>query len=315
MGVLQGTFDTLPLTEVLKLLAQSEKTGALWLRAGSVEGRIYLADGRCCAAESVEQTEPVTNDRDLGQRLVDVCFTLARQSEGSFRFVLDDEPTWRVGGTGVPVDGAIDSLDRLLAEWREIQAVIPSLEVRPRLAPELGSDSIIIDPPRWRLLVSLDGQRSVRDLMHETRRSVLDICNALKELIEEGAVEVDVPDALSADDAAGSAGSTDAVDGAPLTADDADAVQERAAALLAEDAPAGEMTPDVFAGAEDAAPTTEHEDARSAGDGAEAGDAGDANHVAAAGDGTAPDGESAFDDGEVRDRGALLRLFSALRET
>jgi hypothetical protein len=312
MGVLQGTFDTLPLTEVLKLLAQSEKTGALWLRAGSVEGRIYLADGRCCAAESVEQTEPVTTDRDLGQRLVDVCFTLARHPGGSFRFVLDDEPTWRVGGAGVEIDDAVGALDRLLEEWREIQAVIPSLEVRPRLAPELGSDSIIIDAPRWRLLVSLDGRRSVRDLMHEQRRSVLDICNALKELIEEGAVEVDVAD-VPAPDAADAAEAANAVDGAPLAADDADAVEERAAALLADDGPAGEMAPEVFAGAEDAAPT-EGTDAGEAGDGGEDAEAGESTHVATAEGDTAVD-DAAFDDGEVRDRGALLRLFSALRET
>jgi len=311
MGVLQGTFDTLPLTEVLKLLAQSEKTGALWLRAGSVEGRIYLAGGRCCAAESVEQNEPVTNDRDLGKRLVDVCFTLARHAEGSFRFVLDDEPTWRVGGTGVAIDDAVGSLDRLLEEWREIQTVIPSLEVRPRLAPELGSESIIIDPPRWRLLVSLDGRRSVRELMHETRRSVLEICNALKELIEEGAVEVDAPDASDVTDAPDAPAASDSADGvgdAPVAADDADAVEERAAALLAEDAP-GEMTPDVFAGAEDAAATAETKDA------SDAGDAGDGAEPADAGDDAAPVDDSAFDDGEVRDRGALLRLFSALRET
>jgi hypothetical protein len=283
MGVLQGTFDTLALPEVLGLLAQSRKTGALWLRAGTAEGRVYLADGRCCAAESDTHVEPVATDRDLDQRLVDVCFELARQDDGSFRFVVDDEPTWRVGGAGVAIEDAVGSLERLLEEWREIQAVIPTLDVRLQLTPELGTDSIIIDQPRWRLLVALDGNRSVRDVMSLTERGVLDVCNALKELIEEGAVEV-----VGAPVPAG--------DVAPETEPEAieaveavEAVEERAAELLAHDAPIPEV-PDPFAEDDiEDEPVTD-----------------DPETIAAV--------DRALEEGDPRDRGALLRLFSALRE-
>ena len=113
--MLQGTFDTLSLTEVLGLLAQSQKTGALWLHTDSVEGRIYLAGGRCCAAETSELTEPVGSERDLRSRLVDVCFSLARQPGGAFRFAVGEEPTWRVDET-ISIDDAVSKLDRLLED-------------------------------------------------------------------------------------------------------------------------------------------------------------------------------------------------------
>jgi hypothetical protein len=311
--VLQGTFDTLSLTEVLALLAQSQKTGALWLEAASAEGRVYLADGRCCAAESTELTDPVTTDAELGRRLVDVCFSLARQQEGSFRFEVDAEPTWRVS-PAVEIDDAVDALGALLDEWREIQAVIPSLDVRPRLAAELGTDSIIVDQLRWRLLVRLDGQRSVRDVMHETQRSVMDVCNALKELIEEGAVEVEPTTPAYDAEPAAPVEPEMAVDAVPMpagvAADEAGFTYSElppppggaSTAHLGYDAPADA----------DALPAL----APYTGEG-----------VAAAADEYAPVDEAAPVDEQAlaavaaeqgvdpRDRGALLRLFSALRDT
>ncbi|MDQ1519258.1 MAG: hypothetical protein QOI55_331 [Actinomycetota bacterium] len=311
--MLQGTFDTLSLTEVLGLLAQSHKTGALWLKAGSVEGRVYLDGGRCCAAESGDLAEPVHTDGDLGARLVDVCFTLARQPGGSFRFLADDEPPWRVGG-GVVVDEAVEALDRLLEEWREIQAVIPSLEVRPRLAAQLGTDSIIVDQPRWRLLVCLDGNRSVLDVMQHTQRSVLDVCNALKELIEEGAVEIalepssapaEAPPEVAEPEASEPEATQLEVPPArePIEpvepVEPVEIVEERAAVLLAraEVVPATAM-PDPFA-------SPEHDDDQED----------ETPENFATPEDAAPVSESSFEDGDGRDRGALLRLFSALRET
>ena len=49
--MLQGTFETLGLAELLGLLSQSRKTGALWLDAGPASAVVYIVDGRCCAAE------------------------------------------------------------------------------------------------------------------------------------------------------------------------------------------------------------------------------------------------------------------------
>jgi hypothetical protein len=311
--VLQGTFDTLSLTEVLGLLAQSHKSGALWLEADTVQGRVYLAEGRCCAAEAAELTEPVGTADELAQRLVDVCFSVARLPGGSFRFVADEEPTWRAAAA-VAVDGAVDRLDVLLEEWREIQAVIPSLETRPLLAAELGSDSIVIDPPRWRLLVALDGRRTVRDVVQETQRSVLDVCKALKELVEQGAVEI----------------GPEASEPPPVPPPSTVAAAVSAFAEVA--APLAVM-PDPFAGTDDehTAPVEdEHANEPAAQDTYE--DEHSAAHhepatyqhdehdehdervehervEAAAGD------EPVADDEDTRDRGALLRLFSALRDT
>jgi hypothetical protein len=185
--MLQGTFETLALAELLGLLSQSRKTGALWLDAGQASAVIYIVDGRCCAALSSDAAEAITDAPSLLVRLVDLCFGVARAEDGSFRFGVE-EPPWRCAET-VDLEVVNDELARL----REIQAVIPSLECRIRLTDELGIDEIVIDRERWRLLTAIDGRRNVRDLVRKTNRAVLEVCHAVVALVDAGAVTVAQP--------------------------------------------------------------------------------------------------------------------------
>src|SRR5262245_30030988 len=114
------------MTEVLGILARSTKSGALVLEAGPASGVLHVVDGRCVAAESNEQRGAVEHAPGLLVRLVDVCFAVARQEAGSFRFVADETPEWTCSEP-VDLEVAIDEVDRLLDEWRDIQLVIPSL--------------------------------------------------------------------------------------------------------------------------------------------------------------------------------------------
>jgi hypothetical protein len=186
--VLQGTLETLALPELLRLLARSRKTGALWLDAANSSAVVYIVDGRCCAAESSEAGEPLTEAAGLLARVIDVCFAVERAEDGAFRFG-PEEPPWMCDAT-VDLESAIDELGRLVEEWREIQAVIPSLECRVRLNDMLGVEELRLDRERWQLVVAIDGRRNVRDLSRKTSRQVLDICHAIMALADAGAVEV-----------------------------------------------------------------------------------------------------------------------------
>jgi hypothetical protein len=185
--------ETLALPELLGLFSQSRKTGALWLDAGNSSAVLYIADGRCCAAESSDAGDPLTDGTALLARVIDVCFAVERADDGKFRFG-PEEPEWACEET-VDLEVAIDELARLVDEWREIQAVIPSLDCRIRLADELGVEELVVDRERWQLITSLDGRRSVRDLVRKTNRPVLDVCHALLALVDSGAVNVGPPPA------------------------------------------------------------------------------------------------------------------------
>ena len=194
--MLQGTLETLALPELLGLLAQSRKTGTLWLDAANSSAALYIADGRCCAAESSEAGDQLHDASALLARVIDICFAVERADDGTFRFGPEDAP-WACEET-VDLEVAIDELARLVEEWREIQAVIPSLDCRIRLADDLGVEELTVDRERWALIVSLDGRRSVRDLVRKTNRPVLDVCHAILSLVDAGAVNVGPPPAAPA---------------------------------------------------------------------------------------------------------------------
>jgi hypothetical protein len=194
--MLQGTFETLALPEVLGLLAHSRKTGALWLEAGAATAAIYIDEGRCCAAQSGDLTGPVSDAPALLSRIVELCFAASRQDDGSFRFG-QETPPWTCAES-VDLDVAIDELARLLEEWRDIQEVIPSLDARVRLSEALQVEELVVDRERWALLVSVDGRRTVRELVRKTSRPTLDVCHAIIALVEAGAVSVVAPTSVGA---------------------------------------------------------------------------------------------------------------------
>jgi hypothetical protein len=206
--VLQGTFETLSLPEVLGLLASARKTGALWLDAGPISGVAHIEDGHCRAAEAGEQLGAVENGSELLGRMVDLCFGVMCQESGSFRFAADDPSPW-ICSEQVELSDVLVEVDRLLKQWREILRVIPSLECRPQLLDALEVDEIVIDRERWALLVAIDGRRTVRELVQRTNRPVIELCQTLLEFVETGAVGVidpaaaRPPEAEAVDDFAG----------------------------------------------------------------------------------------------------------------
>jgi hypothetical protein len=324
-ALLQGTFETLSLSEVLGLLATSRKSGILWAEAGTVDARISFVDGRCCAAESGETTGAVATSSELFARVVDVCFALCRQGGGAFHFAADAEPPWTCDDT-LAVTDVLGELARLLDEWQEIQQVVPSLEARARLCGELGADEITLDRDRWRLLVALDGRRTVRDVVHETVRSVLDICHELVDLVAAGAIEIleAPPDPGDADYAENAVSDGDGAH--HPDEDDSEGDSERLpvpAAPPVVAAPGGAVTPEApyGPGVDDPAYAPGLRASTGGDDSAPAVEPGP-EVVSERGlpDGV-PDGEvldeelaAALESVDPRDRGAFLRLFSALRD-
>jgi Domain of unknown function (DUF4388) len=315
---LQGTFDTLPVTELFGLLASAAKTGALRLEAGDHEASVFLTGGLCCAVESDASAPSAASDTELAARLVDVGFAFARLAAGSFRFS-DSELAEYDTGVTTPLEPAVLEIRSLLDQWREIEATIPSLDVRVRLAPVLRDDEVVVTAREWSLLVALEGMPTVRELVARRQQPMMDVCRDLKGLVDRGAVEIGaevpvVPATVSllepSEPYAPDADDFVTAEAVAAAAADADAV---AAGIVSRMARPRLSTPDVFAGADevpaDAVPSVGIDVTRGVTVSADAVTSG--SQVSAA-DG----GEAATEAEEAApDRGALLRLFSALKES
>jgi hypothetical protein len=204
---LSGTLDTLSLPELCELLAGTGKTGALHVRAEIGQGVLWFTGGQVCAGEAGGQTgpPPASGSGDLLERLNDVCFELFRYTEGTFEFEPDRRPSWPAE-RGLEVSGLLAETERRMAEWREIIAVIPSVEARPRLVPEPpASGPITLDAAQWRVVTGIDGRRRVSALIRVLDGGEFTVCKVLRSLVQAGLVEIEAaegaPPAASAAEA------------------------------------------------------------------------------------------------------------------
>ena len=141
---LEGSIDTIALPDLLGLLAATGKTGELRVRAERPVGRMWLRDGLLVASEA-----------GRARSHLDALFELFRIPVATFAFDLAAPAPHPGDPTEVP--GLLAAVEARLLEWRDIVAVIPSLEHLVALADELPGSEATICAEQWRLLSAAAG--------------------------------------------------------------------------------------------------------------------------------------------------------------
>lgn len=180
---LQGTLDSFSLPDVLRLLADTGKTGRLHVEGDRGQGNVWIDDGGVVAAGADGASDDAPTD--------EVIFEMLRFKSGSFAFAAD-EPSPN-GGEPVDLEGVLRRAGELLDEWRELEAVVPSLDHRVAIAPELTVDKVTIDASRWTTLVAVAGGVSVRELGSALDKNEMAILRTVSDLVELGIVAVQEP--------------------------------------------------------------------------------------------------------------------------
>jgi hypothetical protein len=177
---LQGTLDTFALPDVLRLLASTKKTGRLLITGNRGSGSVWVDAGSVVGSEA--------SGAEGEQEDVDVLFELLRYAEGAFTFE---------AGTTAPsphasraVEPLLVDAERQLAEWREIEAVVPSMEAWVSLVSELSEPEILIAAEKWKTIVAIGSGTSVSGIGSALDLGELPVCRLVKELVELGLVNV-----------------------------------------------------------------------------------------------------------------------------
>lgn len=186
---LQGTLDTFSLPDVLRLLATTGKTGCLHVDGDRGRGKVWIDQGTLVGA---------TADRALGEPSIDeVVFEMLRIGRGSFRFAVDEKaPDTDVEPT--EIEGTLRRASQLLDEWRELEAIVPSLSHRVAMAPELTVEQVTVDADRWKALVAIASGRSVGELAEALGVGELGISRTVSDLVELGVAVIEPPGAARA---------------------------------------------------------------------------------------------------------------------
>lgn len=178
---LQGTIDTFELTEVVRLLAAGGKTGVLRLEGSRGSGRVWVKKGKVTAIE-VDHA-PRTGGH------AEAMFELLRFEDGSFTFATGE--TADPEGEPTELEDILGAAEAQLAEWREIEMVVPTTRAHVSLRPELKRGDVVLDKQRWRLVAAIGGGITVATLGEVMDLGELPVSRAVKELIELGVVDLD----------------------------------------------------------------------------------------------------------------------------
>jgi hypothetical protein len=164
-------------------LATTGKTGCLHVDGDRGRGRVWIDGGAVVAA---------TADRALGEPSIDeVVFEMLRFGRGSFSFAIDEPAPHEAEPT--EIEGTLRRASQLLDEWRELEAVVPSLNHRVAMAPELTVEQVTVDADRWKALVAIASGRSVGELADAMGVGELGITRTVSDLVELGVAVVEPP--------------------------------------------------------------------------------------------------------------------------
>ena len=178
---LQGTLDTFALPDVLRLLASTKKTGRLVISGARGNGSVWVDAG------SVVGTQATGAGPDPDA--VTVLFELLRfGGDGSFTF--EAGTTTTDASSPRPVEPLLIDAERRLVEWREIEAVVPSMDAWVSLVAELTTVDITVTADLWKRVVAIGSGTSVGGVARTLQLGELDVCRGVKELVELGLVEV-----------------------------------------------------------------------------------------------------------------------------
>jgi Domain of unknown function (DUF4388) len=170
-------------------LSEGQLRKALDLHASSGEGvgEILLRGG------AISQDQLVAAVRE---QIEDAVFDLLRWELGEFAFVPHERFTVEIP-IAVSVESLIIEASRRLDELEDIRRKIPTPDVVLAIAPSppQGAREINITPDEWRLLVLVDGFRSVQEVIEVGGLAEFAGLRTLHGLLSSGLVEVMAPGA------------------------------------------------------------------------------------------------------------------------
>ncbi len=151
---LQGSIDSFPFADVLRLLGSTRKTGELLLEGDRGSGRLWVDDGGVVAGE----TSLVGGGGGAGS-LGDVLFDLLRFAAGDFSF--DAAGSCPRPSAPVSVETLLAQAELDMAEWRTITAIVPHIDCVLELVDELIESEVVVDRRMWAGIAAIGGGRRV----------------------------------------------------------------------------------------------------------------------------------------------------------
>ncbi len=180
---LHGSLDSFTIPEVLRLLAGTEKSGFLALTGDRGNGGTWLDDGRLIGGRADTAQDEA--------EMVDILFELLRFEVGEFSF--EEDRTCTTPDEPVDVDALLGAAETMLAEFRRLEKVVPSVDHTVALVEELPKEKVEINQGLWNSIVAAGRSCTIRDIGTALELGDLDLLRAMRDLVEADLASLEEP--------------------------------------------------------------------------------------------------------------------------
>lgn len=207
---LLGTLADFHVDDILVLLASTRKTGVLVVEGGGRSGRVWVDAGHVVGGQTGSDHEPAA-----------VVFSLLRLDQGRFSF--DEGVAPPTLGPPLEVPAVLAEATAKLAEWRDIEAVVPTMSSLVALdATGGGAGDITIGADEWRTVAAIGAGGTVAEVAGRLSAGEFAASKAVKALVDAGLAIV-TPRPAEAPAAAPVASEAPAPQSSPVPAEAVDA--------------------------------------------------------------------------------------------
>jgi hypothetical protein len=181
--MLQGSLDNFALHEVLGLLSDTAKTGRMRVTGDRGSGSLWLDAGQLIGSEASRAA--------ADGPIEETMFELLRFTTGNFSFNADETPASKSDPR--PVPDVLAEAKARLEQWREIEAVVPSLAHIIAPVAVLPAPEVTITADEWELLMAIGGGTEVGTICELFELGEVEGSRRVKLLIERELVEISTP--------------------------------------------------------------------------------------------------------------------------
>lgn len=180
--MLQGSLENFALDEVLGLLSSTNKTGQLEISGDRGTGSLMFNEGHLVDGNASHTAN--------GTEVEDVMFELLRYGDGTFTFTNREIES---GESAQNVATVLSAAESRLADWRQIEAVVPTLNHHVAPSVELPADEVTISRNEWAVLTVIAAGCPASVVCDRLEYGEVEGSRQIKNLAERQLVAVSAP--------------------------------------------------------------------------------------------------------------------------
>ena len=229
MGI-SGNLKTMSPGDLLQWLSMAQKTGTLVVSGQGIEKKVFFREGRVISSASNDPREYLcqflmshgyiseaqvkqamdeqartrvligkilvnigaVSEKDLAdlmrRKAEESIYDIFLWREGDFRFEDGELPNMEMIPLKVEVTSLLMEGSRRIDEWKRIRRVIPDKHAVPVVEKSIDLETLA-EVPR-RIVSAINGQRSIEELVLESRSSHFNVARTVFELVQSGQVRI-----------------------------------------------------------------------------------------------------------------------------